>query len=144
MRFKLIPAGFESLAHVFQWRMSRQCKWRLWGFNVYVFVGLIKRGVLTLVGEIGLWRYRNDRYYYYLRPSGLTELNETDQASSDGEKSDSQAYGYEEKEEKKGGGGGESWVCMQLRLKKRRRKKKKKALRFGANQMLRLYSYTHW
>ena len=27
------------------------------------FVDLVKRSVLTLVGEI--WRYRNDHYYYY-------------------------------------------------------------------------------
>ena len=33
------------------------------GFNVYIIVGLVKRGVFTLVGEI--LRYRNDRYYYY-------------------------------------------------------------------------------
>ena len=31
-------------------------------FYVYLFVDLLKRGVLPLVGEIG--RYRNDRYYY--------------------------------------------------------------------------------
>ena len=32
-------------------------------FNVYIFVGLINRGMPTLVGEMIL-RYRNDRYYY--------------------------------------------------------------------------------
>ena len=34
-----------------------------WGYNVHITVDLVKRGVLTLVGEIR--RYRNDRYYYY-------------------------------------------------------------------------------
>ena len=33
------------------------------GFNVHVIVDLVKRGVLTLLGDIR--RYRNDRYYYY-------------------------------------------------------------------------------
>ena len=32
-------------------------------FNVFLFVVLVKRSVLTLAGEI--WRYRNDCYYYY-------------------------------------------------------------------------------
>ena len=35
----------------------------LWGFNAYIIVDLVKRGVLTLVSEI--WRYRNNRCYYY-------------------------------------------------------------------------------
>ena len=34
-----------------------------WGFNVYIIVDFLKRGVLTLVGEVRL--YRNDRCYYY-------------------------------------------------------------------------------
>ena len=34
------------------------------GFNVYIFVNLVKRCVLTLVCEIQ--HYKNDRYYYYL------------------------------------------------------------------------------
>ena len=34
---------------------------------VYIFVDLVRRGVLTLVGEIR--RYRNDRYYLLYRPS---------------------------------------------------------------------------
>ena len=32
-------------------------------FNTYITVDLVKRGMLTLVGEIR--RYGNDRYYYY-------------------------------------------------------------------------------
>ena len=32
-------------------------------FYEHVFVDLVTRGVLTLVGEIR--RYRNDRYYHY-------------------------------------------------------------------------------
>ena len=31
-------------------------------FHLYIFVDLVKSGMLTLVDEIG--RYRNDRYYY--------------------------------------------------------------------------------
>ena len=33
------------------------------GFIVYIIVDFVKRGVLTLVGEVR--RYRNDRYYYH-------------------------------------------------------------------------------
>ena len=33
------------------------------GFSVYILLVLVKRSVLTLVGEI--WRYRNERYYCY-------------------------------------------------------------------------------
>ena len=33
----------------------------LYSFSAYIFVDLVKRGVLTLVGEIR--RYRNDCYY---------------------------------------------------------------------------------
>ena len=32
-------------------------------FNVYIIVDLVKRGVLSLVGEIR--SYRNNRYYYH-------------------------------------------------------------------------------
>ena len=35
----------------------------MYTFVVAVVVDLVKRGVLTLVGEIQ--HYRNDRYYYY-------------------------------------------------------------------------------
>ena len=30
---------------------------------MYIIVDFVKRSVLTIVDEI--WRYRNDRYYYY-------------------------------------------------------------------------------
>ena len=32
-------------------------------FNGYILVGLVKRGMLTLGGE--MWYYRNESYYYY-------------------------------------------------------------------------------
>ena len=32
-------------------------------FYVYLFVDLVKRGVLTFIGQIR--QYRNDYYYYY-------------------------------------------------------------------------------
>ena len=32
-------------------------------FNECIFLDLVKRGVLILVGEI--WHYRNGYYYYY-------------------------------------------------------------------------------
>ena len=35
-----------------------------WGLTVCIFVDLVKRSTLTVVGEI--WCYRNDCYYYYL------------------------------------------------------------------------------
>ena len=45
------------------------------GFNVYTFVDLVKRGVLTLVGETR--RYRNDRpviIITLLLARGLSEI----------------------------------------------------------------------
>ena len=33
-----------------------------WSFNVYIFIDLLMRGVLTIVDEI--WCYRNDHYNY--------------------------------------------------------------------------------
>ena len=39
---------------------------------VYIFLDLVKRAVLTSVGE--LWRYKNDRCYYYCMLRGLRSL----------------------------------------------------------------------
>ena len=42
-----------------------------WGFNVYIFVDLVIRDVLTLAGEIE--RYRNDRCGYYVHCPQIKE-----------------------------------------------------------------------
>ena len=48
------------------------CNDYFWGFNVYIFVDLVKHAVLSLVGEI--WHYRNDSYHYFILRLPLTCL----------------------------------------------------------------------
>ena len=54
---------------------ARECVWReeynimfiyyLFKFYVYIFIGLVKRRVLTLVGEIGCCRNGSCYHHYY-------------------------------------------------------------------------------
>ena len=54
---------------------TRSLAWLLEVLYVFIFVGLVKHGVLPLVGEI-MWN-RNDcyyYYYYYILPTNRSDL----------------------------------------------------------------------
>ena len=63
---RCVCAHAHAHMHVYRWCVRNTLLWlyyQFWGFTVYNSVDLVKRGALTLVGEIRC--YRNDHHYYY-------------------------------------------------------------------------------
>ena len=52
--------GFVGARNTILWVYN----YYFWGFNIYIFVDVVKRGVCTITDEIR--RYRNDRYYIFM------------------------------------------------------------------------------